>query len=88
MTAYSVCILEFQQGWQPRGVRILNSRFVQKYGKFAGMTKVNFCVQARQERWYRSGTMSATEWRFTAELRLDSELLATESDVKRWGGFF
>lgn len=27
MTAYSVCILEFQQGWQPRGVRILNSRF-------------------------------------------------------------
>ena len=41
MTANSVCILEFQQGWQPRGVRILNSRFVQKYGKFAGMTKVD-----------------------------------------------
>ena len=41
MTANSVCILEFQQGWQPRGVRILNQQIWKYRNKFAGMTKVD-----------------------------------------------
>ena len=43
MTANSVCILEFQQGWQPRGVRILDSKLeaTGPTSRVAGMTKVD-----------------------------------------------
>ena len=101
MTANSVCILEFQQGWQPRGVRILNQQIWKYRNKFAGMTKVDATggLELKPKTWelLRASTAGTVvpighdECHRVAiygrvETRL--KLLATESEVKRWGGFF
>jgi hypothetical protein len=101
MTAYSVCILEFQQGWQPWGVRILNSRFGSTGPNLQALTKVDATggLELKPRTWelLRASTAGTVEpighdecHRVAIYGRVETrlKLLATESEVKRWGGFF
>ena len=101
MAAYSVCILEFQQGWQPWGVRILNSRFGCAGPNLQALTKVDATggLELKPRTWelLRASTAGTVEpighdecHRVAIYGRVETrlKLLATESEVKRWGGFF